>query len=258
MTEIILQTWSDLNMAGYEWRREVYATSNGTHWSIKARQIDENTGQAYRVRGVYRLKSARGVVAGLDRVFRNDDGSDGLCIRCTCTIHHRSSDIRAALRRTVELVRRDPLTKLGAFMSKFRSIVAKLIPMSVLLLATPAHAVDMVGTWVGVASVAVIGPNPHHDTTEVDEVRFANTEFTFIIDKQQGRNFSGYRFSKNGFKDNFVGAFRANMKSGVIADSDGTRTFDMVGDDLIDSCYTHTVAANGKSTVAECNELRRQ
>ena len=72
MTEIILQTWSDLNMAGYEWRREVYATSNGTHWSIKARQIDENTGQAYRVRGVYRLKSARGVVAGLDRVFRND------------------------------------------------------------------------------------------------------------------------------------------------------------------------------------------
>ena len=143
-------------------------------------------------------------------------------------------------------------------MYTFRSMIAKLIPLSVLWLAMPAHASDMIGTWVGVASVGVIGPNPHHETTEVDEVRFANTEFTFIVDKQQGRNFSGYRFSKNGFKDNFVGAFRPNMKSGVIADSDGTRTFDMVGDDLMESCYTHTVAASGRSTVAECNELKRQ
>jgi|GEM_PF-6373425 len=72
MTEVLLQTWFDSNMAGDEWRWEVYATSNGTHWSIKARQVDENTGQVYRVRGAYRLKSARGIVAGLDRVFHND------------------------------------------------------------------------------------------------------------------------------------------------------------------------------------------
>lgn len=143
-------------------------------------------------------------------------------------------------------------------MCSLRSIVTKLMTISALLVAMPAHATDMVGKWVGVASVAVIGPNPHHNTTEVNEIRFANTEFTFIIDKQEGRNFSGYRFSKNGFKDNFVGTFRANMKSGVISDSDGTRAFDMVNDNLMDSCYTHTVAANGKSTVAECNELRRQ
>jgi hypothetical protein len=48
------------------------------------------------------------------------------------------------------------------------------------------------------------------------------------------------------------------MKSGVISDSDGTRAFDMVGDDLMDSCYTHTISANGSSTVAQCNELRQQ
>lgn len=76
MIEIILQTWSDSNMAGYEWRWEVYATSNGTHWSIKARQIDEITGKVYRVRGTYQLKSARGVVAGLYRVFGNEMLSD--------------------------------------------------------------------------------------------------------------------------------------------------------------------------------------
>jgi hypothetical protein len=116
----------------------------------------------------------------------------------------------------------------------------------------------MVGTWVGVANVAVLGVNPHHNATTPKEVRFAKTEFTFVIDKQSGQNFSGYRFSKNGLRDEFVGALRSNMKSGVISDSDGTREFQMMGKDLMDSCYTHTISANGTSTVAECNELKRQ
>ena len=117
---------------------------------------------------------------------------------------------------------------------------------------------NMVGTWVGTANVAVLGVNPHHNAANPKEVRFAKTEFTFVIDKQSGQNFSGYRFSKNGFPDEFVGAMRSDMQSGVISDSDGTREFRMVGKDLMDSCYTHTISANGRSTVAECNELKRQ
>jgi hypothetical protein len=124
--------------------------------------------------------------------------------------------------------------------------------------AFAADKLNVIGTWVGVANVAVLGVNPHHKTTDPQETRFVKTEFTFIIDKQQGQNFSGYRFSKNGAKDNFVGAFRSDMKSGVISDSDGARAFQMVSKDLMDSCYTHTVSSNGKSTVAECNELKRQ
>lgn len=122
--------------------------------------------------------------------------------------------------------------------------------------ASDAH--NMVGTWVGVANVAVLGVNPHHNATAPKEVRFAKTKFTFVIDKQSGQNFSGYRFSKNGMRDEFVGAMRSDMKSGVISDSDGTREFRMVGKDLMDSCYTHTISASGSSTVAECNELKRQ
>ncbi len=124
--------------------------------------------------------------------------------------------------------------------------------------ALAANTLNMIGTWRGEAHVAVIGVNPHHNTNDPQEVRFVKTEFTFVIDKQQGRNFSGYRFSKNGFRDEFVGAFRSDMKSGVIADSDGTRQFEMMSDNVMDSCYTHTISSNGKSTVAECNELRRQ
>ncbi len=129
------------------------------------------------------------------------------------------------------------------------------------LLTAPAFSADttsMIGTWVGVANVAVLGVNPHHNTKDPQEVRFTKTEFTFIIDKQQGQNFSGYRFSKNGAKDTFVGALRSDMKSGVMSDSDGARAFQMIGNNLMDSCYTHTISANGKSTVAECNELKRQ
>lgn len=142
----------------------------------------------------------------------------------------------------------------------------KIIKLSVLSLCTfflstqthAADAINMTGTWVGVANVAVLGANPHHNTKDAKETRFVKTEFTFIIDKQQGQNFSGYRFSKNGARDNFVGALRSDMKSGVMSDSDGTRAFQMVGKDLMDSCYTHTISSNGKSTVAECNELKRQ
>jgi len=128
-------------------------------------------------------------------------------------------------------------------------------------LSGAAYATDtqnMVGTWVGVANVAVLGVNPHHNATDPKEVRFAKTQFTFVIDQQSGQNFSGYRFSKTGLRDEFVGALRSDMKSGVISDSDGTREFQMVGKDLMDSCYTHTVSASGSSTVAECNELKRQ
>ena len=120
--------------------------------------------------------------------------------------------------------------------------------LTISILSFSANATNIVGTWVDIANVAVLGVNPHHNTKDPQEVRFVKTEFTFVIDKQEGQNFSGYRFSKNGFKDNFVGAFRSNMKSGVISDSDGARAFQMVGNDMIDSCYTHTVSSNGKST----------
>jgi hypothetical protein len=143
-------------------------------------------------------------------------------------------------------------------MNKIQLLAFSLFAFLPISTAFATDPINMIGTWVGVANVAVLGANTHHNTTDPQEVRFARTEFTFIIDKQQGQNFSGYRFSKNGGHDNFVGALRSDMKSGVMTDSDGHRSFQMVSKDLMDSCYTHTISSNGKSTVAECNELKRQ
>ena len=72
MREIILQSWTNSNMAGDHWRWEVCAVFNAGRWSVRGRQIDEITGKVYRVAGAYRLKSARGIKAGIERVFRNE------------------------------------------------------------------------------------------------------------------------------------------------------------------------------------------
>lgn len=73
MKETILQSWFGYNMAGDEWRWEVFAVhSSGANWSIRARQIDEITGKVYRIRGSYGLKSARGVKSAIERLFRTD------------------------------------------------------------------------------------------------------------------------------------------------------------------------------------------
>jgi len=143
-------------------------------------------------------------------------------------------------------------------MKKIRLSALSLCTFFLSTQAYAADAINMTGTWVGVANAAVLGANPNHNTKDANETRFVKTEFTFIIDKQQGQNFSGYRSSKNGARDNFVGAMRSDMKSGVMSDSDGTRTFQMLGKDLMDSCYTHTMSSNGKNTVAACYELKRQ
>ena len=72
MREIILQSWANSNMAGDAWRWEVYAVFNAGYWSVRGRQVDEITGKVYRVAGAYRLKSARGIKAGIERVFGNE------------------------------------------------------------------------------------------------------------------------------------------------------------------------------------------
>ena len=70
--EVLLQQWTRSNIAGDEWRWEVYATLEADEWSINARQIDEITGQVYRIEDRSRLKSARGIRARIERVFQNE------------------------------------------------------------------------------------------------------------------------------------------------------------------------------------------
>lgn len=117
-------------------------------------------------------------------------------------------------------------------------------------------APDVLGSWVGVSHSAVIGGGQHHPDGGEGEIRFRRIEFTLTIDRQEGRNFSG-TFSTASHREAVVGAFAADLRTGVMADLDGQMSFRLVGKKRMEMCYTHT-GANYPSKVAACNEMTRR
>ena len=126
-------------------------------------------------------------------------------------------------------------------------------------LVSQAHAAtpDILGTWKGTSSAAVIGANEHFDTKAGSGARFFKTEFTIVVKEVQGRSFAGM-VSSAGSGEPIVGAFRSDLKSGVMSDYDGTYTFELTAPNRLELCYTHAVSATGRSAVAACNELVRE
>mgnify|MGYP000853462172 CR=1 FL=1 len=127
------------------------------------------------------------------------------------------------------------------------------------VVASQAHAdtPDILGTWKGASSAAVIGANEHFDTKPGSGALFFNTEFTIVVTEAQGRSFAGM-VSSAGSEEPVVGAFRSDLKSGVMADYDGTYTFELTAPNRLELCYAHAVSATGRSAVAACNELVRE
>lgn len=117
---------------------------------------------------------------------------------------------------------------------------------------------DIVGTWKGVSNVTVVGGESDHFATEHDSgASFIKADFTLIIEKAEGQNFAGTVQSIN-HEEPLVGAFRANMKTGVMADYDGTYDFEMLGPDRMETCYVHPISFTDKHTVAACGVLVKQ
>ena len=123
-------------------------------------------------------------------------------------------------------------------------------------LAQTATAPDLLGTWVGVSNSAVISGGNHHPGGTENSVRFRHVEFKLVIDKQEGRNFAG-KSSSSEYTEPFVGAMRADVKSGVMADTDGTYTFTLVGNGRMELCYAQP-RTNGASIVAACLEYEKK
>lgn len=116
----------------------------------------------------------------------------------------------------------------------------------------------IVGTWKGVSNVTVVGGESDHFATEHDSgASFVKADFTLIIDKAEGQNFAGTVQSIH-HEEPLVGAFRANMKTGVMADYDGTYDFEMLAPDRKEACYVHPISFTDKNTVAACAILVKQ
>jgi hypothetical protein len=130
---------------------------------------------------------------------------------------------------------------ISAFITFSASVTAQSVP-------------DVRGTWVGTSNAAVRGSARHHPGNAMDEISFNQKQFTWIFDRQEGRNFSGSTTSKHNTEP-LIGAFAADLKSGVIANSDGRNDFTMVGNDQMNICYSH---ANAQSVVVNCIDFKRQ
>ena len=135
-------------------------------------------------------------------------------------------------------------------MSKYAWIVV------LMALATPAAAdnapPDLRGTWKGESQSIVLGGTPHHPK-QAGEPRLKSVAFTLVIDKQDGRRFSG-TFSSARHSETVIAVI---SRSGAIymVDDDGYDVGTMLTPDRMEICYLHLSSA---SRIASCTELTRQ
>jgi hypothetical protein len=127
------------------------------------------------------------------------------------------------------------------------------------LTAAPAAAQqgaipDLRGTWKGTSESIILGAgNPHHAAPAQAEPRLNSVEFTMIVDKQDGRRFSGTFSSPRG-NDKFVAAISRNNTIFVV-DDDGYTVGTVLAPNRMEWCYMHLSQA---TRLVSCTELTKQ
>jgi hypothetical protein len=138
----------------------------------------------------------------------------------------------------------------------------KLAWMSLLLALATGSAIaetavppDMRGTWTGESESIVLGRgNQHHRVDAAPaEPRLSSVKFTMVVDKQDGRRFSG-KFS-SGRGTEAVIAVISRSGQILLIDDDGYSIGTMLGPDKVDLCY---MQQNPDMRIASCTELSRQ
>lgn len=119
-----------------------------------------------------------------------------------------------------------------------------------------AQPPSLVGSWTGEGIASVMGSGGHYPGSTDTTVEFKLFKVTYVIDKQEGRNFSGVIKTPK-YTEPFVGALRGDFKSGVMADLDGRVSFNILDKDRIEICYSHPKNVSGHA-VAGCGELKKQ
>ena len=139
-------------------------------------------------------------------------------------------------------------------MSKLAWIVV-LAAISAPAAAEPAvpEVPDLRGTWKGESQSIVLGGNPHHPTAHAGEPRLTSVPFTLVIDKQDGRRFSG-TFSSARHSETVI-AVIARSGSIFMVDDDGYDVATMLAPNRMELCYLHLSLA---SRIASCTELTKQ
>src|SRR2546430_3367151 len=126
------------------------------------------------------------------------------------------------------------------------------------LAAAPAAAEsaipDLRGTWKGNSESIILGAgNPHHAAPPSAEPRLNSVAFTMVIDKQDGRRFSGTFSSARG-NEKFVAVISRNSTI-LLVDDDGYTVGSILAPNRIELCYMHLSTA---IRLASCAEMTKQ
>jgi hypothetical protein len=138
-------------------------------------------------------------------------------------------------------------------MSKYAWIVVLLALVAPAAASTETAIPDLRGTWKGESQSIVLGGTPHHPKQPTGEPRLTSVPFTLVIDKQDGRRFSG-TFSSANHSETVIAVI---SRSGTIymVDDDGYDVATLLSPDRMEICYLHVSAG---SRIASCTELARQ
>lgn len=119
---------------------------------------------------------------------------------------------------------------------------------------------DMKGIWSGSSHSIVMGAqHGHHadNNQAVDKPFLASRTFTLHVDGQDGRRFWGTTVS-NQAREAFIAVLRADGKSFLLVDSDGTMFVDAMGANSFEGCYTQNGSHAGKTLVASCTTFTKR
>ena len=96
------------------------------------------------------------------------------------------------------------------------------------------------------------GVNPHHGKAPQD-AQFRSVPFTLVVERQEGRRFSG-TFSSNRTSEKIVAVISRNGTI-VVADDDGYTVGSALAPNRIELCYLKT---GQNARIASCTELTKQ
>jgi hypothetical protein len=113
---------------------------------------------------------------------------------------------------------------------------------------------DLKGTWAGTADVVSARPDASSVLGDgAPEVKFAEVPVEVVIDRQEGRRFTGTVNGK-GWSKLFIGVF-ATDDTILWAEHNGTVQARLVGGDTLDYCY---LEADDLRQMAACAQLKRK
>jgi hypothetical protein len=134
-------------------------------------------------------------------------------------------------------------------------VVATLAALNPAAIAQQSYP-DLKGKWIGPGQSVTQGKTDQWPNTGESGAVFREGSWTVIIDRQEGNRFIGSQGLTEGTRrDQILGVIRADQKTILMIDDDGTFFANLTGPDTMEMCRTEITF---NSHLVGCRQLSRQ